>query len=97
MHGLLFDVALWRCRIKSIDDLPNYAKLVGKLVDMRKQYLDYFTLGAFDILDLPDGVWGAKYTYNNKSIAALWNDTKTPFELAGQTVAPGAVKVICLD
>ena len=97
VHGLLFDVALWRCRIKSIDDLPNYAKKVGELIELRKQYLDHFTLGAFDILDLPEGVWGAKYTYESKSIAALWNDTAAPFEMAGQTVEPGTVKVVCLD
>lgn len=97
VHGLIFDVALWRCRIKSIDDLPNYGKKVGELIALREQYLDYFTLGAFDMLDLPDGVWGAKYTYDGKSIAALWNDTKVPFEMAGQMVDPKSVKVVCLD
>ena len=95
--GMIFDVGLWRCRIKSIDDLPNYGKKVKELIDLRKQYLDFFTLGGFDTLELPKKVWGAKYTYGGKSIAALWNDSSENFEMAGQTVAPGAVKVLCLD
>jgi len=94
---MIFDVGLWRCRIKSIDDLPNYGKKVKELIDLRKIYLDFFTLGKFDILVLPDSVWGAKYTYNGKSIAALWNDADTDFEMAGQTIKPHEVKVVCLD
>ncbi len=97
VHGMIFDVGLWRCRIKSIDDLPNYGKKVKELIDLRKAYLDFFTLGKFDMLDLPDGVWGAKYTYNGKSIATLWNDADTDFEMVGQTVRPHEVKVVCLD
>jgi len=97
VHGMIFDVGLWRCRIKSIDDLPNYGKKVKELIDLRKTYLDFFTLGKFDILVLPDSVWGAKYTYNGKSIAALWNDADTDFEMAGQTIKPHEVKVVCLD
>ena len=38
-----------------------------------------------------------KYTYNGKSIAALWNDTETDFVMGGQTVAPNEVKVVCID
>jgi hypothetical protein len=49
------------------------------------------------MLDLPDGVWGAKYTYNGKSIAALWNDTDSAYKMGGQTVAPNEVKVVCID
>ena len=97
VHGMIFDVALWRCRIRSIDDLPNYGKKVGELIALRKQYLDYFTLGSFDMFDLPNGVWGAKYTYNGKSIAALWNDTDQPYVMAGQTVEPKSVSVLCID
>lgn len=97
VHGLIFDVALWRCRIKSIDDLPNYGRKVGELIALRKEYLDFFTLGKYDILDMPNGVWGAKYTYNGESIAALWNDTDTVFSMSGQSVAPGEVKVIPLN
>lgn len=97
VHGMIFDVGLWRCRIKSIDDLPNYGNKIKALIDLRKEYLDFFTLGKFDMLDLPKGVWGAKYTYNGKSIAALWNDTDADFVMNGQTIAPNEVKVICTD
>ncbi len=97
VHGLIFDVALWRCRIKSIDDLPNYGKKVGELVELRKAYLDHFTLGSYDFLELPKNVWGAKYTYNGKSIAALWNNSESEFTMADKTIPPNTVKVINLN
>ena len=97
VNGLIFDVALWRCRIKSIEDLPNYANKIGELIGLREKYLPYFTKGAFDMLELPEKVWGAKYTYEGSSIAAIWNDSAEAFAMAGQVVAPQEVKIICLD
>lgn len=94
VHGLIFDVSVYRCRAKSMDVLPNFGKKMAQLIELRKQYLDFFTLGKFDMLDLPKKVWGAKYTYNGQSIAAIWNDSGADIVYNGTAVSHGGVAVI---
>ena len=93
--GMIFDVGIFRCRAKSVEVQPEYAKRVGELIELRKQYLDYFTLGRFDMIDgIPDRVWACKYTYDGNSIAAVWNDSDEDFIIGGVSLMPGEVKVI---
>ncbi len=96
VHGLLFDVALWRCRIDSIDDCPNYAAYLKQLTDLRSAYRDFFTEGAYDMLPdgLPDTVRGAQYTRGDRRILALWNDGADAVTVLGTSIAPGKAAVI---
>lgn len=96
IHGMLFDVALYRCRIDTMNDCPNYAALIKKLTDLRQAYLDFFTDGGYDLpeISLPRGVNGVQYTLGERKILAVWNDSESEYVLNGTTVPAGEVAVI---
>ena len=97
VHGLMFDVGIYRCRYQSIEECPNYMEHLARLVALREQYCDFFTDGRFDLpsMKLPNGVWGVEYTLNNRRILTIWNDTADEFSLEGYSaVAAGDVAVI---
>ncbi|MBE5777053.1 MAG: hypothetical protein E7326_06055 [Clostridiales bacterium] len=101
VHGLIYDVALYRCRAKSIEECPNLAAYMKKLIDMRKEYLPFFTDGKYDVpaLDMPEKVWGATFTLNGKTIQTVWNDSGRDYVLPhgedkGAVVHHGEVKVL---
>lgn len=96
VHGFLFDVAIYRCRA-DLREMPAYGQKIKEYIDLRKTYQDYFTKGTFDMLSLPDRVWGATYTYNGKTIAAVWNDADDDFIMNGTVVAPGGVAVLNIE
>lgn len=102
VFGLLFDVAIFRCR-GIIADLPEYANHVKALNDLRDQYRDYFILGTFDLpdFDIQSDVWAAKYTYEGKSITAVFNDSNDDLSFiernrCEKTIRPGEVCVLKL-
>lgn len=95
IHGLLFDVGLYRCRIDTMNDCPNYSALIKKLTDLRQAYLDFFTDGIYDLpsIDLPQGIRGVQYTLGDRKILALWNDSCEDCTLCGTTVPAGDVAI----
>jgi len=99
VFGMLFDVSLYRGRIDSMDDCPDYSAHVARLVALREKYRDFFTKGRFDLpsVALPKGIWGAEYSLGERKILTLWNDTAEDFALEGHpTVAPGEATVLTL-
>lgn len=95
-YGMVFDVSLYRGRIDSIEDSPNYAALVARLIALREQYCDFFVDGKFDLpsIDLPRGIWAAEFSLGERSILTVWNDTAEDLSLDGYpTVAAGDVAV----
>lgn len=76
VFGFIFDVSTYRCRA-TLEEAPKFGEYVKKLADMRKEYIDWFVYGKFDlpVVSLPEKVWGASYTYEGKTIMTLWNDT----------------------
>lgn len=96
LHGLLFDVALWRCRIDTMSDLPAYAAQIKRLTDLRERYLDFFVDGQYDLpeISLPQGIKGVTYRLRDRRILVLWNDSNEAFSYLGTTVPPGDVAVV---
>ena len=99
VFGLIFDVSIYRCRA-TLEQAPRFGEYVSKLVQMRKKYIDHFVYGKFDLPDivLPDGVWGAKYTFGGDAITTLWNDSDSDYEIPsgadkGRIVKHGEVGV----
>ena len=96
VHGLIFDVGLYRCRAHSIEDFPNYAAYLAHLNALREQYCDFFIDGRFDLpsIDLPRGVWAAEYTLGDRRILAVWNDTQETLNVSDYpAVEPGDVGI----
>ena len=100
VHGLIYDVALYRCRARSIEECPNMAAHMKKLIDLRKEYLPFFTDGKYDIPaeEMPENVWGATYTLNGETIQTVWNDSGKDYMMTygaqqGALVRDGEVKV----
>ena len=99
VHGLLYDVAIYRCRAESIENVPNYARYLGKLISLKNQYADFFTDGKYDLSELTDqNIVSVKYTYRDKEIMAVWNDSQKTFVMPygldeGKTVAAGDVAI----
>ena len=99
VFGMLFDVSLYRGRIDSMDDCPDYSAQVARLVTLREEYCDFFTKGGFDLpsVTLPKGIWGAEYSLGERRILTIWNDTAEDFVLDGHpVVAPGEATVLTL-
>jgi len=96
IHGMLFDVALYRCRIDTMNDCPNYSALIKKLTDLRERYLDFFTDGIYDLpsIDLPQDVRGVQYSLGDRKILALWNDSREDCTLCGTIVPAGNVAIV---
>ena len=82
VFGLIFDVSTYRCRA-TLEEAPRFGEYVHKLVQMRNKYIDHFVYGKFDLPDteLPEGVWGAKYTFGGVAITTLWNDSESDYEI----------------
>ncbi len=100
IHGMLFDVSLYRGRIDSINDCSDYAEWVGKLISLREKYCDFFVDGRYDIpsIELPEGIKAAEYKLDGRRILAVWNDTDAEFVYgAHPPVASGDVAIIELS
>ena len=95
IHGMLFDVSLYRGRIDVMDGCPNYSALIKKLTDLRERYLDFFTDGTYDLpkIELPHGIHGVQYALGGRKILALWNDSHEDCTLCGTTVPAGDVAI----
>lgn len=97
IHGMLFDVSLYRGRIDSIEDCPGYAEWVGKLTALREKYCDFFVDGKYDLpsVELPEGIKAVEYKLGERSILAVWNDSGEDFVCENsQAITPGDVAVI---
>ncbi len=100
VYGMLFDVSLYRGRIDSIEDCPDYAAWAAKLISLREEYCDFFVDGKFDLpsADLPDGIWAAEYKLGEHRIMTVWNDTDNDFTYNSHpAVKPGDVAVLRLN
>ena len=96
VHGLMFDVGIYRCRYQSLEQCPNYMDHLEVLVALREKYVDFFVDGRFDLpsIPLPKGVWGAEYALGDKRIMTVWNDTSEEFVAEGYPALPaGGVAV----
>lgn len=100
VYGMIFDISIYRGRVDSIENVPEYAAYVKKLIDMRKEYVPFFTEGKVDLpaTKLPDEVHGLEYSYGGETIVALWNNTDKEYVLdygkdAGKTVEPDEVEI----
>lgn len=96
IHGMLFDVGLYRCRIDSMDGCRAYAERVKRLTDLREQYLRFFTDGKYDLpsVELPQGMKGVEYTLGDERVLALWNDTKEQVAFRGTVIDANEVAIV---
>ncbi len=94
--GLIFDVSIYRGRADSINVVPKYAAYVKNLIGLRKNYIEFFTNGKFNLPNilLPDGVKGAEYSLAEKKIMTVWNDSDKAVEVCGKTIPAQNVDVI---
>lgn len=100
VYGMIYDVCIYRGRAKSIEVVPNYAAYLKQLIDLRKEYLNFFTEGKLDLprKELPEEVHGAEYSFGGETILTIWNNSGEDYVLdfgrdAGTTVKPDEVKV----
>jgi len=100
VHGMIFDVAIYRCRA-TLEDAPRYGEHIQKLVTLRNQYLDFLVNGKFDLPReaLPEKVWGVEYTLNGETILTIWNDMDSDYVVsygaeAGTVLKPDEVTVV---
>ena len=96
VHGLIFDVSIYRGRAESLEiNTPHYAEYIGYLVGLRKKYLPFFTDGEYDMLagEYPKQIKGAQYTFGEKTIAALWNDSDGAVSVLNTEIAPQGVLI----
>jgi len=99
VHGMIFDSSVYRCR-RSLEEMPAFGNTIKKLNDLRLKYADFFVRGSFDLIrvSLPEKVWGAEYTYEGTTIAAVWNDSGADFIMPygsekGAVLKSGEVKI----
>lgn len=97
--GMIFDVSIYRGRAESIELVPNYADYIKTLITLRKNYLEFFTNGKFDLpaISLPEGIIAAQYSIADKKIMTVWNDSDRNVEFCGKTILPQSVDVIEMD
>lgn len=94
-YGLIFDTAIYRCRLAGIAALPEYAEYQKMLLDLKAKYRKYFYRGRFRTTygeDLPDCIRSAKFSDESGSfIVTLWNTSKEPvtLRLYGREVCVG--------
>ncbi|MBO7376025.1 MAG: hypothetical protein J6V01_02875 [Clostridia bacterium] len=103
IYGFRFDVAPYRCRKISVAGLPEYAEHLKKLLDLKREYAEFFYYGKFVCdtdLSLPSGVRYCEYLNAGGTgrMFALWNSGKedASFEICGREVRLGAGCVACI-
>ena len=100
IYGFRYDVAIYRCRKACVTELPAYAAHLKKLLDLKKEYSEFFYGGKFVCetdLSLPEGVKYCEYEAGGKRMFALWNNSKEEksFDVIGRTVTLPAGEVAC--
>ncbi|MDY3928308.1 MAG: DUF6259 domain-containing protein [Clostridia bacterium] len=97
--GLIFDVSIYRGRAESVEVVPEYAKYVGELINIRKKYLPFFTNGRINLptISLPPNIKAAEYSFEGKKIMTVWNDSDTSVNIYKQTISQQSVSVIEID
>ena len=89
-------MSIYRGRAESLEiNTPHYAEYIGYLVGLRKKYLPFFTDGEYDMLagEYPEQIKGAQYTFGEKTIAALWNDSDGAVSVLNTEIAPQGVLI----
>lgn len=96
VYGLIYDISIYRGRAESLKEVPEYAEYVGKLIELRKKYIEFFTDGKFDMpsFALPANVRAAEYLFNGKKIIVLWNDSDKIVEVCGKAISAQNVYVM---
>ncbi len=79
IYGLAFDMSVYRC-CGDLRDVPNYAKLMKKAIELRKSYPQYFKEGKFvdtDFFRTEGDVMRSKayLSPDGRLGVAVWNDT----------------------
>ena len=94
--GLIFDVAIYRCRVGTIKLAPEYAEYIKKMIEMRNPYFKFFKEGKFNIpsVSLPSNIKAAEYQYGDKCIMTVWNDSDDAAEVCGKTIPPQGIDII---
>ena len=97
--GLIFDVAIYRCRVGTMKLAPDYSEYVKKIIEMRNPYFKFFKEGTFNIpsVSLPSYVKAAEYQYGDKRIMTVWNDSDDITEVCGKTIPPQGIDIIEMD
>ncbi|MBQ2709074.1 MAG: hypothetical protein IJF67_12485 [Clostridia bacterium] len=91
-YGMIFDAAIYRCRLIGVAGLPEYAAHLKKLLDIKDAYRKYFYHGKFRTMfgeALPAGIRAGRFeAEDGTSIAALWNTSGEDmrFTLCGRDV-----------
>ena len=103
IYGFRFDVAPYRCRKISVAGLPEYGAHLKKLLDLKREYAEFFYYGKFVCdtdLSLPAGVRCCEYLNAGGTgrMFALWNSGKedASLEICGREVSLGAGCVTCI-
>lgn len=101
VFGNRFDVAVYRSRA-DIEQIPEYAQHVGKLLTLKKQYAEFLydrqaKFVCDDELSLPDGGIYAEYKNGGKKNVRLSNRTEkdVTINVFGNTVTVTAKDVAC--
>lgn len=102
--GYRFDVSIYRGRKLEMNDVPNYAKHVKKLIDFKEKYHRFFYPANFcmeELPELPSHVLMSEYVNQNDRLVMMLNTDRETTEVAFRNkeyVIPGwAVLVICGD
>lgn len=95
LHGLIFDVSIYRGRAPSLEIVPVYAAYLGTLTALRRRYIDFFTRGRYDLPaeSLPERVRAVRYTLGDREITVFWNDSDVPCTVGETEMAPQSVWV----
>ena len=101
-YGLIFDAAIYRCRLIGIAGVPEYAEYQKKLIDLKEKYHKYFYYGRFKTMygeNLPECICSAMFVYENDCIVTLWNtsDENVNFELYGREICVNANDIAVVE
>lgn len=92
VHGLRYDVEIYRCR-RGMNADPAYSEEVAYLNGLRQKYADYMIEGTYDVSALPvlpDTIAGAQYLSADKKhrLTVLWNHGEETQSVCGVNLAP---------
>lgn len=92
---MIFDVSFYRGRADLMEDFPGYAEHVQYLISLRDKYREFFTDGAFDVVELilPKKVFATKHTLGGRSVISACNNSNETVTVAGREIAAGEVTV----
>lgn len=104
IHGLRFDVSIYRGRVIGIKGLPEYAAHIKKLNDLKDKYADFFFGDGRFIYDTvpehtSDKVYFGEHTAGDRRLMTFANlgDTDTEVKVWDRSFTVPAHDVLCVE